>query len=163
MNKRQIVSLLMIFLVIQATGFGLLANSLNNKLEHLRLATPVPVESAGDPVFQASVSRSVNEAELRSTVRTVLAQELRIYLKGRPDHSRLLAQAKQPTVIQPELNRPAMENAQNIVEQALAKGSWDTNDSEAIHQYLGNLSETQHIHLQEKLYSAWQRHELEMK
>jgi len=122
-------------------------------------ATPAP---SGGGSANGAVTGLPDSDLLRAAVREVVREELRDFIREARGHERApgSANAADQKVFDPKLNAEALTQAGRIVDQALARKAWTTEDNTMLLPHVGGLTPSQRIALTEKLLGAINRQEV---
>jgi hypothetical protein len=159
---------LLIVVVIQIVGFALLWNEITSQQQYVYLPTLNNQETkAGTPTNQLlAVTKFPTEAVLHDAIQSALKQELGPYLRQlatAPEAVQKSIPADPPGVKEnsPE-NIRAFTDISNILDSAIARGTWTKADAIASLQHGANLTETQRIQMLSKITQAINNQELKI-
>lgn len=159
---------LIVVIAIQVAGFALLWEKIVAQQEYVYLSAEnsqgATAGAQTTPVVAAI--RLPDEGVLRETIQSVLHQELTPYLR---QLAVLPETAKTPVVESPGVaanspaNMQALNDTNNIVSGAIARGVWTNENSLALIKKAGRLTRSQREEIMLKIADAVNRQELTLK
>jgi hypothetical protein len=164
MNKNGYIGLFIVT-AIQIVGLTLLWNKIAEQQGYVYMPTASGQETtAGAPIPPITVTKFPTESVLRETAQTVLKQELDPYVRqlaAAPEATQKVAPVDPPNVKENSTeNLRALQQANGIVDLALANRVWTGQDNMALLRHVVKLTSAQRSQLMQKLYGAINRQEL---
>lgn len=154
---------------IQMLGFYLLWDKISTPQAYVYMPAAGSSETiAGTPTSPVTVTQFPTESALRETAKAVLKQELDPYLRQLAAAPEASIKHKAAPVDFPHVKENSPENLQaaqqanSIIDLALAKKVWTEQDSLALLRYVFNLTSAQRAQLAQKLYGPINRQELQV-
>lgn len=176
MKTSQFIALLLVIVIGQVVGFGVVAKAVQPSVAeadllaiHAEIRNAIAeLRAAQDSIGQDMGSAAIALPEagaLRQAIRAVLESELRSRVATgssgtTAQHSGNVVATGPSREVDPAVRQAAANESNAIIQRALGARRWTAADSSAILPHLDALDEMQRIRLAEQFHRALERHEL---